>query len=64
VANTGLGHDRDGDSFHDFLDHCWIRHASHATLHPDIGRDALEGHDGRSTSFFGDTGLEKKKTIG
>lgn len=57
VADTGFGHDWDGDCGHDFFDHGWIRHTSNATFDSDIGGDSLEGHDGCGTGFFSDAGL-------
>lgn len=57
VSNTSLGHDGDGHCVHDILDHVRVRHARHATLDSDIGRNPFEGHDSGSTSLFGNTGL-------
>ena len=57
VTDTGLGHDRDGDGVLDLLDHGRIGHAGHAAVFADVGGDALEGHDGAGTGFFGDAGL-------
>lgn len=57
VANTGFGHDGNGDCRHDVFDHGGIGHASNATFDSDIGRDSLEGHDGCRTGFFSNAGL-------
>lgn len=57
VSDTGLGHDGNGHGFHNFLDHAGVGHARDTTLNADISGDTLEGHDGSSTGFFGDTGL-------
>jgi hypothetical protein len=57
VPNAGFSHDGDGHCLHDLLDHGGVGHARDATLDADIGGDTLEGHDGSSTSFFGDAGL-------
>ena len=57
VADAGLGHDRDVDGLDDALDEVRIRHAGHATLGADIGRHALERHDGGCACVLGDLGL-------
>lgn len=63
VADTGLGHDGDGNCLHDLLDHAGVRHARNATLDANIGGDTLESHDGGGTGFFGDAGLEIAKRM-
>lgn len=57
VSDAGLSHDGDGDGPLDFLNQLWVAHAGHATLGPDVGGYALEGHDGAGPSLFGDAGL-------
>ena len=57
MTNAGLGHNRDGDGFHDLLDHAGVRHACNATLGSDIGGDTLESHDGGSTGLLGNASL-------
>ena len=57
MADAGLGHNRDGDSFDDLANHARVRHASHAALGADLGGHALERHDGNSAGFLGDDGL-------
>lgn len=57
VADTGLGHDRDGNGLLDLLDHGRVRHAGDAAVLANVGGDSLEGHDGAGTSFFGNAGL-------
>jgi len=57
VTDTGLGHDGDGDSVHDLLDHSGVGHAGNTTVLANVGGDTLEGHDGAGTSLFGDAGL-------
>lgn len=46
VTNSCLGHDRNGDCLHNLLDHLGVTHACYTTLSSDIGRNALESHDG------------------
>jgi hypothetical protein len=57
VADTGLGHDGDGDCGHDVLDHPWVGHAGNAALDADIGGDTLQRHDGAGSGLLGDAGL-------
>ena len=57
VADAGLGHDRDGDGGHDPLDHRRVGHARDAAGGADVGRDALERHDGDGAGLLGDLGL-------
>jgi hypothetical protein len=57
VPNASLGHDRDRHRALNFFDHRWVRHTSHAAVAADIGRDALERHDGAGACFFGDASL-------
>ncbi len=57
VPDAALGHDRNGDRVHDLQDQVRVRHAGHAALGADIGRDALERHDGAGAGFFGDPGV-------
>jgi hypothetical protein len=48
---------RDGDRGHDLFDHARVRHARHAAVRADVGRDALEGHDGDRAGLLGDACL-------
>ena len=57
VADAALGHDGDGDGLLDALDHLGVAHARHTTCGTDIGRDALECHDGAGARLFGDACL-------
>merc|ERR1712087_542499 len=57
VTDSGLGHNWNGHSFANFLDHLRITHASHTTVLTDIGWNSLEGHDGNGASLFGDASL-------
>ena len=57
VADTGLGHDRDGDRLDDAGDEVGVAHAGDAALGSDVGGDALERHDGDGSCVLGDTGL-------
>ena len=42
---------------HDLLDDADVGHAGHAALFADVGRHALQRHDGRGAGVFGDLGL-------
>ena len=57
VADTGLGHDGDGDGVLDLEDHGRVGHAGDAAVTTDVGGDALEGHDGDGTGGLGNLGL-------
>ena len=57
VADARLGHDRDGHRVHDPLDHRGVGHAGDAAGLADVGRDALERHDGDGAGILGDLGL-------
>lgn len=57
MSDSCLRHYGNRHALHDLLDHLWVRHTGHATLGSDIGRYALEGHDGGCASFFSDAGL-------
>jgi hypothetical protein len=57
VADASLGHHRDGHGVHDPGDHLGIGHAGHAAGLADVGRHALERHDGDRTGVLGDLGL-------
>ena len=57
VANAGFGHHRNADGGHNLLDHAGVRHAGHATIFADVGRDAFQGHDGAGTCFFSNNSL-------
>lgn len=43
VADTGLGHDGDGDGGLDSFDHSWVGHARDTALYTNVGGDTLEG---------------------
>ncbi|MDQ1060438.1 hypothetical protein QFZ23_004339 [Arthrobacter globiformis] len=57
VADTCLGHHRDGNGLNDPVDHVRIGHTGHAALGADVGRHAFERHHGNGTGVFGDAGL-------
>lgn len=57
VADTGLGHDGDGDGVLNFPDHGRIRHAGDTAVLTDICGDTLQGHDGAGAGLLGDAGL-------
>ena len=57
VTDAALGHDGDGDGLLDALDHLGIAHTRDAACGTDVGRDALESHDGAGAGFFGDLRL-------
>ena len=57
VTDAGLGHHRDVDGVDDALDEIRVRHAGHTTLGADIGRHALQRHDGGRACILGDLGL-------
>ena len=57
VADAALGHNGDGDGLLDALDHLGVAHARDAACGTDIGRDALECHNGAGARFFGDACL-------
>jgi hypothetical protein len=57
MPNPRLRHDRNRHSSHDLLDELGVAHAGHAALGADVGRHALEGHDGDGAGLFGDACL-------
>ncbi|KAF5930813.1 hypothetical protein HYC85_031686 [Camellia sinensis] len=57
VADSGLGHDRDGDGLLDLLDELGVAHAGDAALGTDVGRDAFQGHDGAGAGLLRDASL-------
>jgi hypothetical protein len=57
VSDTSLGHDRNGDSSHDLLDHAGVRHAGNTTLGSDVGGDSLQGHHGSGPGLLRNAGL-------
>ena len=57
VADARLGHHRDGNRVHDLADDADGRHARHAALFADIGRNALERHHGAGAGLLGNLGL-------
>ena len=57
VADAALGHNRDGYRLLDAPDHLRVAHAGDAARGPDIGGDALQGHDGAGPRSLGDFGL-------
>ena len=57
VPDAGLGHDRDAHRRLDALDHRRVGHASHAAVAADVGRNALERHDGDRAGVLGNPGL-------
>ena len=57
VADPGLGHDRDRHGRLDALDHRRVAHAGHTAVTANVGRHALERHDGDRPGVLGDLGL-------
>ena len=57
VADAALGHHRDRDGLLDALDHVRVGHAGDAAVAADVGRDALERHDGARACLLGDLRL-------
>lgn len=57
VADTGLGHDGDGDGGLDLLDDGGVRHARNTAVLADVSGNALEGHDGASTGLLSNASL-------
>lgn len=57
VTDAALGHNRDGDGLLDALDHLGVAHARDAACGTDVGRDALECHDGAGACLLGDACL-------
>jgi len=57
MADADLGHHRNGDHVLDLPDHVRLGHACDAAHLPDVGGDALQGHDGHRTGLLGDLGL-------
>ena len=57
VADASLRHHRNRDGIHDLADDADRGHARHAAVFANIGRDALQRHDGGGAGFFGNLGL-------
>ena len=57
VTDAALGHDGDGDGLLDALDHLGVAHARDAACGADVGRNALECHDGAGACLLGDACL-------
>ena len=57
VADTALGHHRDRHGLLDLPDLLRVGHARDAALHPDVGGDALQGHDRHGARRLGDPRL-------
>ena len=57
MADTALGHHRNGDCAHDLFDQLGIGHARDAALGANDGRHALQRHDRDRSGRFGDFGL-------
>ena len=57
MTDAAFGHDRDGDALHDLLHELWRAHPRHAAGFADVGRYALQRHDGDRAGVFGDFGL-------
>ena len=57
MSDAALGHDRDGHGGHDLANLFRRGHARNAAFGADLRGDALEGHDGDGSGFFGDGGL-------
>ena len=54
VTDARLGHDGDGHRLHDLLDQRGVAHARHAARRADVGRHALQRHDGHGAGLLGD----------
>jgi hypothetical protein len=57
VPDAALCHHRNRDRLLDPLDSVGIRHARDAAVTADVGRDALERHDGAGARLLGDLRL-------
>ena len=57
MADTDLGHHRNGDRVHNPGDDGRIGHAGHAAVSADVSRDALEGHDRHRPGLGGNLSL-------
>jgi hypothetical protein len=57
VADARLGHDGDRHGLLDALDHGRVAHPRHPAVAADVGRHALEGHDGGGAGVLGDLRL-------
>jgi hypothetical protein len=57
VADTCLGHHRNGNGLDDAVDHVRIAHAGYAALGTDVGGDPLKSHHGDRAGVFGNAGL-------
>ena len=63
VADAALCHNGDGHGLLDALDHLRVAHAGHAAGGTDVSGDALERHDGASTSLLGDVRLLRRGDV-
>jgi hypothetical protein len=52
VADTGLGHDGNGDSGHDLLDHLGIGHPRNSSLGADVCWHTLQCHHGAGAGLL------------
>ena len=57
MSDAALGHHGDRDGGHDLADFFGRGHACDSAFGADLRGDALEGHDGDGSGFFGDGGL-------
>ena len=57
MADTDLGHHRNGNRVHNPGDDGGIGHAGHAPVGADVRRDALEGHDRHGPGLGGNLSL-------
>mmetsp|Transcript_27271 Transcript_27271/g.37610 ORF Transcript_27271/g.37610 Transcript_27271/m.37610 type:complete len:271 (+) Transcript_27271:255-1067(+) len=57
VTNAGLGHDWNGDSCFDGLNHFRVRHTSYTSIFANVSGDPLQGHHCDSACFFSNTRL-------
>lgn len=58
MTNACLGHDGNGDSRHNLLDHLGVGHSGHSTLCADVCWDTLESHDCTGAGLFSYSGLD------
>ena len=63
VADTGFGHNRNGDGIDNALDHVRVGHTRHATLCANIGGDTLQRHHGSCAGILSDLGLLRSNDV-
>ena len=63
VADTALGHDRNGNRLLDALDHLRVAHAGYAACGADISRNPLQRHDSAGTCRLGNPCLLRSGNV-